>query len=174
MQLSWAEEHSQALREYLAQGMSFAQIARAINARFDTAYSRNAAIGRAARMGLACPDRPDRLGPPPKPRAQRRHKTRTPVLAEARKPRRLRERAAALRLRCVGIVPRHLVLIELVAGDCRYPYGGDAEGEAITFCGHPTLAGASYCASHFRLTHRRVSASEGAAGRVPLRLVEAA
>ena len=51
------------------------------------------------------------------------------------------ERAAALQLRCVGITPRHLSLVDLEPGDCRYPYGGDAEGEAITFCGHPAPRG---------------------------------
>ena len=55
MQSSWAAEHSQALREYLAKGMSYPEIADAINARFGTAYSRNSAIGRARRMGLAGP-----------------------------------------------------------------------------------------------------------------------
>src|SRR5438874_11966578 len=55
---NWASEHSEALREYLAKGMSFSEIAKAINVRFKTAYSRNAAISRAKRMGLARPDRP--------------------------------------------------------------------------------------------------------------------
>ena len=50
---NWAPEHSDALREYLGRGMSFSEIAKAINAKFKTAYSRNAAIGRARRMGLA-------------------------------------------------------------------------------------------------------------------------
>ena len=58
MQSTWEEAHSTALREYLDKGMSFAEIARALNARFGTAYSRNAAIGRARRMGLANPERP--------------------------------------------------------------------------------------------------------------------
>jgi GcrA cell cycle regulator len=47
MQTDWKPEHSQALREHLARGLSYAQIARAINAAFNTAYTRNAAIGRA-------------------------------------------------------------------------------------------------------------------------------
>ena len=55
---NWAPEHSDALRDYLAQGMSFSQIARAINAKFNAAYSRNATIGRARRLGLTGPDRP--------------------------------------------------------------------------------------------------------------------
>ena len=42
-----------------------------------------------------------------------------------------------LNLRCVEIVPRHLSLIDLEIRDCRYPYGRDEEGQAITFCGHP-------------------------------------
>ena len=53
MQFSWEAAHSQALREYLAKGMSYSEIADAINARFGTAYSRNAAIGRAKRLGLS-------------------------------------------------------------------------------------------------------------------------
>jgi GcrA cell cycle regulator len=84
------------------------------------------------------------------------------------------ERAAALQLRCVGIAPRHLSLLELENGDCRYPYGGDAEGEAITFCGHPRREGSSYCVSHFHLTSGLGTASERSAGKVLLRLVEAA
>ena len=42
MQINWAPEHCDALRECLAKGMSFSQAADAINARFDTAYSRSA------------------------------------------------------------------------------------------------------------------------------------
>ena len=80
------------------------------------------------------------------------------------------KRAAALKLRCVGIVPRHLSLLELEPGDCRYPYGGEAEGEAITFCGHPRREGSSYCVSHFHLTSSPGTASERIAGKVPLRL----
>jgi hypothetical protein len=37
------------------------------------------------------------------------------------------------KLRSVEIAPRHLAVTELERGDCRYPYGGDEEGEAITF-----------------------------------------
>ena len=89
--------------------------------------------------------------------------------------RRSRKRAAALlALRCVGIVPRHLSLLDLEPDDCRYPFGGDAEGEAITFCGHPRREGSSYCVSHFHLTKGIGSASERSAVKVLLRLVEAA
>ena len=176
MQSSWAEEHSQALREYLARGLSFSEIANAINARFNTAYSRNATIGRARRLGLSGPERPDRPARPKRqqPNPARQKKMRPRVVAEPRPKPRVLERAAALQLRCVGIVPRHLSLLELEDGDCRYPYGGDADGEAITFCGHPRREGSSYCVSHFHLTSGPGTASERSAGKVLLRLVEAA
>ena len=172
-----------ALREYLAKGMSFAEIADALNAKFGTAYSRNAAIGRARRMGLSVP------------RAARGQRLALAEAADAagqsrrgwRTPReRLRsglpaaddrhfERAERARLRCVEIMPRHLALVDLEANDCRYPYGGDEEGDAITFCGHPRHEGSSYCVSHFHLTNLPEAVPEPAArARSPLRLVEAA
>jgi GcrA cell cycle regulator len=182
---NWAPEHSDALREYLARGMSYSEIADAINAKFRTGYSRNAAIGRAKRMGLAGPDRPD--GPdrpkdlpghwprlPPKAKAPRLRKLRERCAAESIRPMPVLERAETVKLRCVEIVPRHLILIDLEPGDCRYPYGGDDDGEAITFCGHPRRIGSSYCAPHFHLTRGPGTASERAAGTVLLRLVEAA
>jgi GcrA cell cycle regulator len=176
MQTDWKPEHSQALREHLAKGLSYAQIARAINAAFNTAYTRNAAIGRAQRMGISGLNQPgasrhEKL--PRKPRLLRFHKTRKPRAAKPPPSRPVLKRAAALQLRCVGIVPRHLSVVELEAGDCRYPYGGDAEGEAITFCGHPQQAGSSYCVSHFHLTRGDGSASERSAVKVLLRLVAA-
>ncbi len=175
MQSSWAEEHSQALREYLGRGLSFSEIANAINAKFNTAYSRNATIGRARRLGLSGPERPDRSARPKRQQPPARQKKMRPrVVAEPRPRPAVFERAAALKLRCVGIAPRHLSLLELEDGDCRYPYGGEAEGEAITFCGHPRRDGSSYCVSHFHLTSGPGTASERSAGKVLLRLVEAA
>lgn len=43
--------------------------------------------------------------------------------------------------------PLNLKLIELEAGQCRYPYGD----RAMTFCGHPVFRGSSYCEAHFWL-----------------------
>src|SRR6202790_1517513 len=129
MQSSWAEEPSRALREYLEQGLSFAEIANAINARFNTAYSRNATIGRARRMGISGPERPERpVRPKPQPKPARLKKLHARAAVPARPKLPVGERAAALNLRCVGIAPRHLTLIDLEPSDCRYPYGGDKEG----------------------------------------------
>ncbi len=176
---SWPPEHSEALRAYLARGMSYSESADAINAKFGTAYSRSAAIGRARRMGLAGPERPkDSLKHwptrPPKAKAPRLDRPRERHVPEFMPPMPVFERAEAPRLRCVEIVPRRLSLVELEPGDCRYPYGGDEDGEAITFCGHPRREGSSYCAPHFHLTRGPGTPSERAAGTVSLRLVEAA
>ena len=77
-------------------------------------------------------------------------------------------------MRCVGIRPRLLSLVELEVGDCRYPYGGDKEGEPINFCGHPCFSGSSYCASHFHLTREPAIEAERPTGPFVLRLVQAA
>jgi len=173
MQSDWEEAHSRSLREFVEKGMSFAQAAKALNQRFGTAYSRNAAIGRAPRMGLSgpakaagdarpCTPRPRRKQPDLQRLLKVRAKKLTakhpatkhaagPVLKRAAK-RSTFERAAALQLRCVAITPRHLALVDLDDGDCRYPYGGEADGEPITFCGHPRRESSSYCTLHFHLT----------------------
>jgi GcrA cell cycle regulator len=177
MQSTWEAAHSAALRELVEKGLPFSEVARSLNVRFGTAYTRNATIGRARRMGLSTPQRFNPASAFPamkKPNAKRiRGKRASPVIKLAAKPNAL-ERAAVLQLRCVAITPRHLALIDLAPDDCRYPYGGDAEGEPITFCGHPRREGSSYCTSHFHLTRlpELVEKREGA--RTPLRLVEAA
>lgn len=176
---NWEAAHSQALREYLAKGMSYSEIADAINAKFGTAYSRSATIGRAKRMGLAGPNRPGESlqhwpKRPPKAKAPRLHQSRERHVPEFMRPMPVFERIEAPKLRFVEIVPRHLPLVDLEPGDCRYPYGGDEEGEAISFCGHLRREGSSYCAPHFHLTRGPGSLPERAVGTVLLRLVEAA
>jgi GcrA cell cycle regulator len=188
MQSTWVEAHSVALRAYLDKGLSFAEIARALNQQFGTIYTRNAAIGRARRMGLSVPLPPPSdsvMGSPKRPDARRICQSRTrrlnhvPPKASTSKPSTPKpstfKRAEALQLRCVAMTPRHLLLVDLEANDCRYPYGGDAEGDPITFCGHPRHEGSSYCLSHFHLTNLPEAVVEPAARpKTPLRLVEAA
>jgi GcrA cell cycle regulator len=177
MQSTWEEAHSTALRELVEKGVPFSEIARALNERFATAYTRNAAIGRARRMGLSVPQRPGGAGPFPaakKPDAKRIRERRARNLLKPVTKLATFERAAVLQLRCVAITPRHLALVDLEADDCRYPYGGDAEGEPITFCGHPRREGSSYCHQHFHLTNAPELLEKRAPAKTRLRLVEAA
>jgi GcrA cell cycle regulator len=172
---NWAPEHSGALQEHHALGMTYSAIARAINAKFNTDYSRNAVIGRAKRMGLARVDRPKEWTPPvpldqlPSLRLLRKRAAAPPDWCVP-----VFEREEAPKLRCVDVEPRHLSLLDLEPGDCRYPYGGDEEGEAITFCGHPRRDDSSYCTAHFHLTRGPGAAPERAVSTAELRIVEAA
>lgn len=176
----WTPEHSEALREHVTRGMSFARAAAEINAQFGTAYTRNAALGRGKRMGLVVSARrQDRLrsaGPGASGKS-RKAELREPQGAKppAQQPDTVPAvPAAPVQLRCVGMSPRLVSLLELQSGDCRYPYGGDKDDEPIAFCGHPRRAGSSYCTPHFHLTRDDGTALERAAGPAILRLVEAA
>jgi GcrA cell cycle regulator len=80
--------------------------------------------------------------------------------------------ANPVKLRRVGVRPRLITLVELERGDCRYPYGGDKEGEGISFCGHPRQPGSSYCTPHAH--HTRGPGAARTAGALVLRLVFAA
>jgi GcrA cell cycle regulator len=172
----WPTEHSRALRELHAKGMSYGEITREMNARFGTAYTRNAVLGRGKRMGFVAPETTRERQPPRRllekaGRAQARaaaERRPLPILAPPE------PRAEPVQLRCVGISPRLISLVDLEPGDCRYPYGGDTDSEPIVFCGHPRQAGSCYCTPHFHLTRNREGAIERPLSAVVLRLVEAA
>ncbi len=164
MELSnWAPEHSDALRRLIAKGASFAEAARAINLRFNTSYTRSAALGRARRLGLGADDRrqPSMPTGPAKPEdvVERRSGASRPLTIPWPIP--PFKDVVPVELRCVDIQPRHLSLIELECGDCRYPYGGDGANEPITFCGHPRRPGSSYCSLHFELSRFLDELSDG-------------
>jgi GcrA cell cycle regulator len=184
-QVSWPPEHSHALREYHAKGMSYSQIAKALNARFAMAYTRSAALGRAKRMGLVGSDQTQAQQPMLermlRERAAQARSSGTKlsdtrpagvILSEfgPRKP--AFAKVKPVELRCVDVFPRHLPLVELERNDCRYPYGGDEEGAAITFCGHPRREGSSYCTPHFHLTRDPAVLAGRPVSRAPLRLVD--
>jgi GcrA cell cycle regulator len=179
----WAPEHSDALRDCLSRGMSYGQAASAINARFGTEFTRNAAIGRAKRLGLATVSvrkvlprrrRPGRWGESapktPQKNAPQGVVRRITTAAPPPAPQPVR----LVKLRCVGIKPRLLAFADLEPGDCRYPYGGERDGEAYAFCGHPRISRSSYCGPHHALTHGLGTVSERMSVPVTLRLVKAA
>jgi GcrA cell cycle regulator len=174
----WTPEHSEALRQYVARGMSYSAISAALNSKFKTSYSRNATIGRARRMGLS--NSSEREDPPcvwPRrpylSEGSSLHQSRERYAPEPPRPA-AHERAEARKLRCVAVVPRYMPLVDLKTGDCRYPYGGDSDGEPITFCGHPRQEGSSYCTPHFHLTAGAGARLERPAATASLRVVEAA
>jgi len=183
----WPPDHSKALCDLHAKGMSYGEIAKVLNARFGTNYTRNATLGRGKRIGLVAPNsaRPQcpplrRTGKPevrPKTKPEIGFKTPSEQIGgpdqRVSSPQSVVKPVRPVQLRCVGISPRLLTFDDLEPGDCRYPYGGDKDGEPISFCGHPQREGSSYCTPHFDLT-RDPELTARVAGPVVLRLVAAA
>ena len=132
----WTDEQSAMLMEMLADGRSYAEIAVALNDRFDTNYSRNAACGKGFRLQVTAP---------PKIRATPKKRKREQTRIQTVKP---PPRIEEIRLRCIEIEPRHLTLEQLDTNDCRYPFGDGP----FTFCGLLIMEGKPYCPDHFRLS----------------------
>lgn len=175
----WPPAHCEALKEFVTKGMSYGDATRAINARFGTEYSRSAVLGRARRMRTGEPDRP-RQRPEPglgvaEALFQRAAAERMDDLALLRllRHRPVFPRAEVPQIRCVEVAPRHLDLMELEVRECGYPYGGDEEGEPITFCGHPRRDGSRYCTPHFFLTRNPDVPISRTVSTAPLRLIAA-
>lgn len=145
-QVNWSAEHSQFLADNMVSGGSYAEIAKTMNEKFSTSYTRNALIGRAARMGLVSTHKQKYVR---KPSAR---KPRAPKPAPGRPAAPAYEPVETVEMRCAEIVPRSVSILDLEPADCRYPYG---ESPQITFCGHPKMAGFSYCPGHFHLTRRQ-------------------
>src|SRR5690349_15616235 len=107
---NWAPEHSDALREFVGKGMSYAEAAREINSRFNTDYSRSAALGRARRLGLGPDDRQQPSIPAEAAQVQEGAKPGAGRFTGLELPwpvppfREKRE----IKLRCAAIEPRHL------------------------------------------------------------------
>src|SRR5262245_25926590 len=125
---NWAPEHSGALRDCLSRGMSYLEAAKALNAQFGTGFTRNAVAGRAQRLGLKPASRPQISKKSFKPKREHQEKEAAADMPTTPEP--ILKRAEPVKLRCVGIKPRLLAFADLEEGDCRYPYGGDKEGEA--------------------------------------------
>jgi GcrA cell cycle regulator len=148
----WTPELSEALKACVLAGLSFAQSAAKLNSDFGTTFTRNAAIGRANRLGMQYPRQARATPKPP------RYKKRNPSLRLVdgngnSNHKRIIETSYSDQpeLRCVEIIPLHLSLMDLERNGCRYPYGDGP----FTFCGHPKQDSTSYCPAHFNLTRGR-------------------
>jgi GcrA cell cycle regulator len=152
--MGWPAEHVTAFLAMLAPGVSADMIAKKLNKLFGTSYSRNAIVGKAARMNVKTEGRPVRHNPNP---AGYLSKAPTPIVTAKpyRVPRPLRPREAT-EAACAAIVPKHIRCVELEPPHCRWPYG---DGD-ITFCGHERLADRPYCEDHWDLSRSHGTVSE--------------
>lgn len=122
---SWTLAREEQLRSLHAEGLSFAAIARIVGG------SRNAAIGKAKRLGLA------ERGPGP-------HRSRPRLAAPQPLP---PPPVESPPVTLPGGKP--VTLLELLAGQCRYAFG-DSD---YTFCARKTVPGKAWCPVHFRAVY---------------------
>lgn len=148
-EITWTEERIAKLRKMYEEKHSFSDIAKALGG----GISRNAAIGKAHRIGLS--GNKNTRGPAKGPTAIREPKRPTaPGVGAAVQKINAAKVAPVTKvkpepfvLQCAEIVPLNIGLLELAEGTCRYPYGDDT----ITFCGHP--ADGTYCPAHQRIAY---------------------
>jgi GcrA cell cycle regulator len=155
-------------------------IAKAINDKFGTSDTRNAAIGRSKRMGLSGPD-------PAEKRLERAPKAESAAPKLSKKPKRSK---TVLVPEAPGLAPPLAVepvklalyrhppaagsLIELKPGDFAIPMAATRTASPSCFAAIRGGTARATARLHFRLTQGPGTASERAAGRILLRLVEAA
>jgi GcrA cell cycle regulator len=122
------------------------EIARMLSREFRIGLTRNAIIGKIARLGLVHRhgaskgggSKPGRVPPRPKP-------------APSPPFRKLERGPAPIR----RIQSGTLSLLELRDGDCKWPSG---EGPSCRFCGQPCVPERPYCAEHLRMAHNERTA----------------
>ena len=136
----WTDDRCNRLCAMFADGMTFGQIATEMK------ITRNAAIGKALRLGLHREKKP--VGNPrPKPRHRPQKRVQwKPSVRPAELPVAVKSAAAEPLAPLNGGV----ALIDLRSEHCRFPYGDGP----FMFCGRPAGDGQSYCAHHRRIAYQ--------------------
>lgn len=131
-----------------AAGATFGEIGRELSAEFNVRISRNAAIGKATRLGLVQRE-------PRKGSATPRPRTSFSYLPARRGP---KIKAEPFIVRPgEAAKPLHISFGELQHGQCKFPYGDGSAASPFSFCGCPSLPKLSYCSGHYSLTRRAVT-----------------
>jgi GcrA cell cycle regulator len=161
-QLGWLDPHIDALKRLNDEtGLSCAQLAVQINVDFGTSYSRNAVIGKLARLGLVAKNRPGKstVG---KCHTPRERKPRVRIIRSNGNSTRQRVIESAesepIMLRLAAVVPLNISLDELHGDVCHYPYG---DVPPFAYCGHATLGAGPYCDLHHELCHKPALGRQG-------------
>lgn len=140
----WPDWHITELVALIPLGLSGSQIAVELAKKVGKAYSRNAVIGKASRLGYSLKG----MGVLKQPRAKRdRGQTAAFLVNAARRapPKAIEPEPAT------SLVPRHLTFEAMVDCDgCRWAYG-DSQ---YTWCGHKRAPETFYCATHYEMSCR--------------------
>ena len=155
----WPDNHIALLRSHHAAGIPSSESARLINERYGANYTRNAVIGKRSRLGLVggATD-PTRSAPVERvSRSEKRAPLSKPYQAKPYQakpqPPKPRFKHEASGLRSVATAFRHLDLLELKEGLCKWPEGAGP----FTFCGcavFNNINALPYCAPHYALATR--------------------
>lgn len=155
IQSTWTTERVEQLRKLHAEGLAFSLIGAKLG------ITRNAAIGKAGRIGL--PERPHFNNAPirkldPEEQARRIARRNERRKAAQRRYRAL-ERSASLAAEPlpppapVPLTCRPCSLLELTASTCRFPIGDPGEPD-FHFCGGEPSAGKPYCGFHCSIAYK--------------------
>lgn len=147
---AWPHDVVDELRRLARLGMSARLIAEALPG----AYSRNAVIGKLSRIDQA-PGRPK-----PKPRPGKNGRAARAGLITAIRRQAKKAAAAAVELPIAGQAAPGFTgkpLVELNAGDCRFPLGPTA-APVLLFCGAPAIEGRAWCGYHLPICYASMRA----------------
>lgn len=152
---TWKQTHIDHLRELLAKGFSYSQIALDITPRFGAVFSRNAIAGVVARYKLREEiPAPVRVRSPSKPRPKR-----LPTMVTRKAGPGPEEIVVE---ETVAVARQPTTLLKLPRDGCKYELGGfHARPAAFVFCAQPVAhPGSSYCKEHRALCYVPIQRKE--------------
>lgn len=164
--MSWTDDRVATLKKLWGEGKTAAEIAKQLGG-----VTRNAVIGKAHRLKLS-----NRLSPiqqNKKPKAQVTTKATFKPAAPANTSEKKPSRAEKL---LEDDVKGGISLLDLKAGQCRWPQGDPRDGE-FGFCGCSAIAGLPYCAEHSKVayqaaTRNRILEAEKLKGKTAASITE--
>jgi|SRR6185312_8750652 hypothetical protein len=141
----WTDERVDQLKTLSATGISYREIGAKIGC------TRNAAIGKALRLGMS----QAKLPRPPKQTVQRKPIVRIVRMNGNSDKMRVMQSVTGVpyMVRCTKVEPLHISFDQLTSTTCHYPHGNEIS--AMTFCGRLTMAGSSYCLDCHRICYRK-------------------
>ncbi|HZR76271.1 GcrA family cell cycle regulator [Bradyrhizobium sp.] len=148
---TWTTDRIELLKNHFAAGLSCREIANEIG------VTRNAVIGKLARLNLTREKKPDLRRVSPKA-----SRPRSVPRLQYRILRRLFSEAPPVEDDQSIQSEQHCSLLELSEERCRWPINSPGE-EDFCFCGNQPLHGLPYCAGHSRLAYQPGSSRQRAA-----------
>jgi GcrA cell cycle regulator len=148
----WSQERVDLLKAMCEASESYGEIAKRINAETGARFTRNACLGKAARLGLV-KERATVVRPTePTVTVQRKRKLR----AKPRQAPTFEDEESLVREE--GAAPRHFLGVKFEDNDgCWFVHGGEKPGEPMFFCGQPRIPTKRWCRDCCNIVYDRAS-----------------